>query len=178
MSTLYSVFGFQGWPSPRHKLGYYFTHLTVVRNWPISHVYKPLLKFAETFGEENYHIRTTNADGMFLVNGLEEARLSTPQGRYGYLQCYNRCRPDATFPSNPYIKAALPSIDPETLLLTDETKIPRCPHCGGKVVICVRGGKLFQRAAFCSRRTAVEGISARVCQEAGQEDGRARTWGG
>ncbi|KAJ4389376.1 hypothetical protein N0V93_006843 [Gnomoniopsis smithogilvyi] len=150
LSTLYSVFGFQGWPSPRHEWGYYFTHLNVVRNWPTSQIYKPLLEFAETFGQENYHVRTTNADGMFLINGLDEARLSTPQGRYEYLQCYNTCRPDATFPSKPYLEAALPFIDPETLLLTDESKIPRCPHCGGKVVICVRGGHYFNERPFAA----------------------------
>ncbi|KAJ4424593.1 hypothetical protein N0V82_000724 [Gnomoniopsis sp. IMI 355080] len=150
LSTLYSVFGFQGWPSPQHEWGYYFTHLDVIRNWSTAQIYKPLLEFAETFGKENYHVRTTNADGMFLINGLDEARLSTPQGRYEYLQCYNSCRPDATFLSKPYIEAALPYIDPETLLLTDETKIPRCPHCGGKVVICVRGGQYFNELPFAA----------------------------
>lgn len=150
LSTLYSVFGFHGWPSIRHEWGYYFTHLNVVRNWPTAQVYKPLLHFAETFGKQNYHVRTTNADGMFLINGLDETRLSTPQGRYEYLQCYKGCRPDATFPSKPYLEAALPYIDPETLLLTDETKVPRCPHCGGKVVICVRGGNYFNERPFAA----------------------------
>lgn len=150
LSTLYSVFGFQRWPSLRHEWGYYFTHLNVVRNWPTAQIYKPLLKFAETFGQENYHVRTTNADGMFLINGLDEARLSTPQGRYEYLQCYNTCRPDATFPSKSYIEAALPFLDPETLLLTDESKVPRCPYCDGKVVICVRGGHYFNERPFAA----------------------------
>lgn len=147
-TTLYSVFGFQGWPSPLYEWGYYFTHLNVVRNWPTAEIYEPLLKFAETFGPDKYHIRTTNADGMFLINGFREDRLSTPQGRYEYLQCYKTCRPDATFPSKPYLEAALPFLDPHTLLLTDESKVPRCTYCGGKVVICVRGGHYFNERPF------------------------------
>lgn len=150
LSTLYSVFGLPGWPSIQHEWGYYFTHLDVVRNWPTSQIYKPLLDFAETFGKDNYHVRTTNADGMFVINGLDEARLSTPQGRYEYLQCFDKCRPDATFPSRPYLEAALPFKDPDTLLLTDESKVPRCPHCGGKVVICVRGGAYFNELPFAA----------------------------
>lgn len=150
LSTLYSVFDFHRWPSTRHEWGYYFTHLNVVRNWPTAQIYKPLLEFAETFGPDNYHVRTTNADGMFLINGLDEMRLSTPQGRYEYLQCYNTCRPDATFPSKPYIEAALPFIDPDTLLLTDESKVPCCPYCGGKAVICVRGGNYFNERLFAA----------------------------
>lgn len=150
LSTFYSVFGFQRWPSTRHEWGYYFTHLNIVRNWPTANIYKPLLEFAATFGPNNYHVRTTNADGMFLINGLDEMKLSTPQGRYEYLQCYNSCRPDATFPSKPYIEAALPFIDPDTLLLTDESKVPRCPYCGGKVVMCVRGGDYFNERPFAA----------------------------
>lgn len=149
LSTLYSVFGFQRWPSLLHEWGYYFTHLDVVRNWPTAQIYKPLLRFAETFGQK-YHVRTTNADGMFLMNGLAEDMLSTPQGRYEYLQCYKTCRPNATIPAKPYIEAALPLIDPETLLLTDESKVPRCPHCDGKVVICVRGGNYFNERPFAA----------------------------
>ncbi|RAL07163.1 uncharacterized protein BO97DRAFT_429619 [Aspergillus homomorphus CBS 101889] len=47
------------------------------------------------FRPGDVHVRTSNADGLFLAHGLEESRLSTPQGAYRYLQCLANCRSDA-----------------------------------------------------------------------------------
>lgn len=44
--------------------------------------------------------------------------------------------------------AALPFIDPENQVLTDETKIPACQYCGGELTLCVRGGDYFNSGPF------------------------------
>ncbi|KAL5337511.1 hypothetical protein BJX70DRAFT_409198 [Aspergillus crustosus] len=114
------------------KWGYYFTHLGLVRNWPI----------ASRFGSRCF-VRTSNADGLFIANGFHPGRVSTPQGQYAYLQCLAKCRREAVFASALFLDAALPFLDPESQLLTDETKIPRCRYCSGELTLCVRGGDYF-----------------------------------
>lgn len=147
LRRLYDVFGYNGWDSAAQKWGYYFLHLNMVRSWPESPVYGTLLDLVNRFPSK-YFVRTTNADGFFDKNGFELDRISTPQGSYSLLQCYNKCRVDAVFPSATFVDAALPHIDPVTQVLTDETKIPYCRFCGGEVTLCVRGGNYFNSAPF------------------------------
>lgn len=147
LSTLYSVFGFDGWDSEQDRWGYYFTHLTMVKNRPRSETYDTLLSWLGTFGDKA-HVRTSNADGLFLTHDWPADQLSTPQGSYAVLQCLEDCRPDATMPSEPFRQAALPHIDPATQQLTDPTKVPVCRFCGGKMFICVRAGSWFNETPF------------------------------
>lgn len=147
LRRLYDVFGYNDWDSPGQKWGYYFLHLDMVRSWPASPVYDVLHGLADRFTSK-YFVRTTNADGFFLKNGFDANFISTPQGQYRLLQCYNKCRTDAVFPSDPLVNAALPLIDPLTQVLTDPTKIPHCLFCGGEVTICVRGGNYFNDEPF------------------------------
>ncbi|KAF9887639.1 hypothetical protein FE257_009732 [Aspergillus nanangensis] len=148
LRRLYDVFGFNGWDSLQQKWGYYFLHLDMVRNWPTSTLYTKLYALANRFESSRYFIRTSNADGQFLAHGFPANRISTPQGQYRFLQCYAKCRPDAVFPSAPFVDAALSFIDPETQSLTDESKVPRCDFCGGELTLCVRGGDYFNPAPF------------------------------
>ncbi|RFU32355.1 hypothetical protein B7463_g3992, partial [Scytalidium lignicola] len=135
LSRLYDVFGFQEWDNLRQKWGYYFLHLEMVRTWPTSTLYATLCGLANRF-ESKYFVRTSNADGQFVNNGFAPERISTPQGQYKFLQCFAKCRSDAVFPSAPFIDAALPFIDPDSQVLTDESKVPRCQYCGGELTIC------------------------------------------
>ncbi|KAE8375280.1 hypothetical protein BDV26DRAFT_299849 [Aspergillus bertholletiae] len=147
LGRLYDVFGFNEWDSPNQKWGYYFLHLNMVRTWPASKLYKTLRNLATRFNDR-YFVRTTNADGLFIANGFPAEKVSTPQGQYQFLQCFAKCRPDAVFPSDPFVDAALPFIDPKTQVLTDETKIPSCQYCGGQLTLCVRGGDYFNSTPF------------------------------
>ncbi|GMG25445.1 unnamed protein product [Aspergillus oryzae] len=147
LGRLYDVFGFNDWDSPNQKWGYYFLHLNMVRTWPASKLYGTLCKLAARF-DDRYFVRTSNADGRFVANGFPAEKVSTPQGQYRFLQCFAKCRPDAVFPSGPFVDAALPFIDPETQVLTDETKIPACQYCGGELTLCVRGGDYFNSGPF------------------------------
>lgn len=147
LRTLYSVFGFTGWPTEQVRWGYFFTHLAMVRAWPASDMYRTLISWLGRFGT-NAHVRTSNADGLFLANGLDPDRLSTPQGAYAVLQCLANCRPDATVPSAPLVEAAQASLDPVSQVLNDPDKVPVCQFCGGKMNICVRAGDWFNGVPF------------------------------
>ncbi|KAG6367336.1 hypothetical protein INS49_001524 [Diaporthe citri] len=147
LRTLYSVFGFTGWPTEQVRWGYFFTQLAMVRAWPASDMYRTLISWLGRL-EGNAHVRTSNADGLFLANGLDPDRLSTPQGAYAVLQCLANCRPDATVPSAPLVEAAQSALDPVSQVLTDPDKVPVCQFCGGRMNICVRAGDWFNEVPF------------------------------
>ncbi|KKY37640.1 putative appr-1-p processing enzyme family protein [Diaporthe ampelina] len=148
LRTLYGVFGFAEWPTEQVRWGYFFTHLAMVRAWPASHVYHTLISWLGRFDKGSAHVRTSNADGLFLANGLDADRLSLPQGAYAVLQCLANCRPDATVPSAPLVEAALSALDPVSQVLTDPGKVPVCQFCGGRMNICVRAGSWFNEVPF------------------------------
>lgn len=138
---MYELFGYREW-SPELQWGYLFSHINHARyNWPKSSVYQDLLRIGG-LKDDKYFVYTSNADGMFEQNGFPVEKILTTQGCYSYkyfllttvgdysrLQCLTPCSPDAVFPSLPYVKAALPKIDPETQELTDSSLVPKCPRC-------------------------------------------------
>ncbi|KXH46931.1 hypothetical protein CNYM01_00777 [Colletotrichum nymphaeae SA-01] len=147
LRTLYSVFGFNSWPTEQVRWGYYFTHLAMVTSWPKSGMYRTLISWLERFGE-NAHVRTSNADGLFVANGLSPERLSTPQGSYSVFQCLANCRPEATMASAPLVADAQAFLDPVSQILTEPSKVPLCKFCNGKMNICVRAGHWFNEKPF------------------------------
>ncbi|KAJ6017371.1 hypothetical protein N7451_000750 [Penicillium sp. IBT 35674x] len=171
LRRLYDVFGYSGWDSPAQKWGYFFTHMDVVRRWPVSPVYGLLRDLVARFEDGRYHIRTTNADGFFVKNGFPVERISTPQGQYKYLQCYGKCRVDAVFLSEPFIDAALPFIDPVSQVLTDEALLPRCMFCGGELTLCVRGGNYFNSGPFRGQERVWQGFVEELAKGDGGQDG-------
>ncbi|KAJ5749080.1 uncharacterized protein N7511_010776 [Penicillium nucicola] len=175
LRRLYDVFGYMDWDSPGQKWGYYFLHLSMVRSWPASPVYDTLRELVDRFPSK-YFIRTTNADGFFVKNGFDPELISTPQGQYRFLQCYGKCRPDAVFPSDPLVDAAMPFIDPVTQVLTDSTKIPHCQFCGGEVTLCVRGGHYFNAEPYRAQNMKWNQFLKGLDEESvGQIDGAPKT---
>ncbi|CAG9991695.1 unnamed protein product [Clonostachys byssicola] len=164
LRRLYDVFGFTEWPSEKDRWGYYFTHLNMVRNWPASPMYDSLITWLARFGD-NAHVRTSNADGLFLANGLPEERLSTPQGAYAVLQCMDNCRPEATVPSLPLLKEAVKFLDPVTQRLNNTDKIPICQFCGGKMFICVRASSKFNEGPFAKGEAQWRSFRRRVMED-------------
>ncbi|KAH7078478.1 hypothetical protein FB567DRAFT_136694 [Paraphoma chrysanthemicola] len=147
LNTLYSAIGFSNWRSEADKWAYYFTNISMARGWPSWPLYQRLVPWLKDSGK-NIHVRTSNADGLFLANGWTEDKYSTPQGRYSVLQCLSKCRPDSTFDTMKYYEAALPHLNPKTQQLTDPSKVPYCPNCGGDMMLCVRGGSWFNETPF------------------------------
>ncbi|KAG4273480.1 hypothetical protein FPRO04_09603 [Fusarium proliferatum] len=164
LSSLYSVFGFNDWPSEEHRWGYFFTHLNMVANWSNTPTYQALIPWLKNFGQDAF-VRTSNADGLFLANGWPKEQLSTPQGSYGYLQCLNNCRVDAVVPSAPLVADAMPHIDKATQKLMDSSKIPLCRFCGSKMGICVRAGSWFNQAPFREGEGQWKAFKSRVLRE-------------
>lgn len=81
LRKLYDVFGYRNWKSETQKWGYYFLHLDMVRSWPDSDIYASLRELATHFEDKRYFVRTSNADGFFVKNGFDAARVATPQGQ-------------------------------------------------------------------------------------------------
>ncbi|KAJ4293082.1 hypothetical protein N0V90_008364 [Kalmusia sp. IMI 367209] len=142
LARLYDVFGFAEWPSERDKWSYYFTHLKMVRHWPRSELYGRLIDWLDTYGD-NAHVRTSNADGLFVANGWGEAKMSTPQGQYAFLQCMANCTPDSYWATRSFLDRARPLLDPETQTLRDDSVVPKCKNCGGDMFLCVRAADWF-----------------------------------
>ena len=154
--TMYEFIGYHNW-SPALQWGYLFSQVDLARfRWPQHAVYQQLLEIATARGRrQDYFVFTSNADGMFERNGFDPARIFTAQGDYSRLQCLKPCSPASVWPIRPFIERALPTIDPETQMITDPAAIPICPNCKGPVMLNVRGGSWFleqphlpQRAAF------------------------------
>ncbi|CAG7558848.1 unnamed protein product [Fusarium equiseti] len=164
LTSLYSVFGYDGWPSEEYRWGYYFTHLNMIAKWSNTPTYQTLIPWLKRFGRDAF-VRTSNADGLFLANGWSETQLSTPQGSYAYFQCLNNCRVDATAPSAPLVAAALPFIDPVSQKLTDSSKIPLCRFCGSKMSICVRAGSWFNPSPYKTGETQWKAWISRIVKE-------------
>ncbi|KAF7587788.1 hypothetical protein BBP40_006698 [Aspergillus hancockii] len=164
LGRLYDVFGFNEWDSLNQKWGYFFLHLNMVRTWPASTPYKTLRKLADRF-DDRYFVRTSNADGQFVANGFPAEKVSTPQGQYRFLQCFAKCRSDAVFPSDSFVDAALPFIDPQTQALKDGSKIPSCHYCGGELTLCVRGGDYFNAAPFRKQERKWKEFMAHIAKD-------------
>ncbi|KAH7173296.1 uncharacterized protein B0J16DRAFT_349846 [Fusarium flagelliforme] len=67
LTSLYSVFGYDGWPSEEYRWGYYFTHLNMIANWSNTPTYQTLIPWLKEFGQDAF-VRTSNADGLFLLH--------------------------------------------------------------------------------------------------------------
>ncbi|KAL7273841.1 hypothetical protein RUND412_003277 [Rhizina undulata] len=156
-TCLYDLIGFNGWESEADKWGYYFTHLQFAKDWPLGHedsVYTKLLKITELAQKRNntgVFVRTSNADMFFARSGFSKERMSTPQGSYDLLQCLKKCRSDAVFPSAPFLEKGIPWVDPKTQKFKEgypENVVPKCPFCGDKMFLCVRGGNWFNESMF------------------------------
>jgi len=137
----YEFVGKSDWESPELLWGYLSTFVNLTRfNLPKAKVYSDLYDIIKS---KDYFIITSNADGMFEVNGYDLDRVYTPQGDFKYIQCKKPCSKTAYWPSKSIIENLANHVDRETQLLTDSSLLPKCPHCGGPATMNVRGGNYF-----------------------------------
>ena len=152
-SCMYDFIGFDDWESEALRWGYLSTQLDLARfRWPLHPVYGCLLDMVRG---RDYFALTSNVDGMLERNGFDPTRIYTPQGDYARMQCLTPCSDDV-WPIRPYIDAALAKIDSATLIISEATAVPACPHCGGRVIMNVRGGDWFIDAPDAGQKRAFE----------------------
>ncbi len=133
------LMGYSAWHS-KLKWGYLAANVYEVRfNIGLHPIYQRLLGLMK---DKNYFVHTSNVDGMFEKNGFEKDRIFTPQGDYARMQCQTPCT-TTTWVSRPILERILPEIDPETQEVVNTEVLPRCPNCGGDVMLNVRGGDWF-----------------------------------
>lgn len=118
-------------PEDSRYWGYWFRRIKQLRfDFPRSMVYDQLL---DLVAEKDYFIITSTDDGLLYKSKVTKERVYTPQGDLARLQCAVDCA-GQTISVLPYLKKALPHIDEATLHLPAEYA-PRCPHCGGPMVV-------------------------------------------
>jgi NAD-dependent SIR2 family protein deacetylase len=134
---MYDFIGFDNWPSEALRWGYLCSQLDLARyKWPLHAVYGNMLKLAKG---KDYFVVTSNVDGMAARNGFDADLVYAPQGDYGRLQCLTPCT-QAVWDIRPFIDRTLTEVDPDTLMIRDPAAVPKCPNCGGRVIMNVRGG--------------------------------------
>lgn len=144
----YDTIGYRDW-SEALQWGFLADHVNEVRfltpAQPVYEKLRALVNSNDTF------VITTNVDGQFAKSGFAEERLYTPQGNYALYQCLTPCTRE-TWPFKPVIDRILPTIDRATQEITDPSVIPHCRHCGGPVMMNVRGGDWFIEEPYLEQR--------------------------
>ncbi len=148
----YLSIGFR-WPRKSMEWAFYARHLEEDLYSPPPNP-APYLQLKDLTARADRWVFTSNADDLFPRLGFSPERLWTVQGTFSSLQCLRPCC-EEVWESRPYIDRLLPMVDLETGDLRNASAVPLCPHCGGDMMLNVRGGKWFvekpyegQRAAF------------------------------
>jgi NAD-dependent SIR2 family protein deacetylase len=100
-----------------------------------------LLKLTE--GKSTF-VHTSNVDDAFVKAGFDPSIVYTPQGVMGMLQCRSAergmpCKRTSAWDGKIDIDAALPHRSAVTGELAEKHQ-PKCPTCGGKTSLNLRGG--------------------------------------
>ncbi len=103
---------------------------------------EPYIQLRELTDHADRWVFTSNADNLFPRLGFSADRLWTVQGTFAHLQCLRPCC-EEIWESMPFVERILPRIDLNTGELTDPAVVPRCPRCGGDMMLNVRGGDWF-----------------------------------
>ena len=141
----YHTFGYP-WPSEAVQWGHLARHLEELRFTPPPRP-EPYRQLLALTGKTDRFVITSNADDLFERSGFAKERIWTRQGSYSRFQCLAPCG-DQTWPTAPWVKQALPAVDPRSEELTDAALVPRCPRCGKAAMLNVRGGDWFVEAPY------------------------------
>lgn len=133
MTDMYSA-GFYPFDSDEARWGYWSRHVWLNRFDPAP---LPLYRDLNTWLEgRDYFVITTNVDAQFENAGMPAAALFEPQGDYGYMQCQSGCH-QVIYPLDKLVARMVEQCDPDTLCIPSEL-VPKCPVCGGPMVVHVR----------------------------------------
>jgi len=115
----------------------------------------PYLRLRELTKHADRWVFTSNADDLFARTGFDPERIWTVQGTFSNLQCQQPCG-EEVWPSRPYFDRILPCVDLSSGELTDPGVVPRCPHCGGDMMLNVRGGPWFVERPYAGQCAAFQ----------------------
>ena len=149
----YLSIGFH-WPKKSMEWAFYARHLEEDLYSPPPNP-APYLQLKELTGRADRWVFTSNADDLFPRLGFSPERLWTVQGTFANLQCLRPCC-EEVWESGPHIERLLPLVDLNTGDLTDPAAVPLCPHCGGDMMLNVRGGAWFVEKPYEGQRTAFQ----------------------
>jgi len=135
----YQMVGKRDW-EPALQWGYLAAHVLLVR-WtlPPHKVYADLLGLVK---DKKHFVLTSNVDGMFERNGFDPKRIYTIQGDFQFMQCLQPCTRQV-WPAKSVLERVQPAIDKATQEVSDPALVPKCPNCGGRAMMNVRGGDWF-----------------------------------
>ncbi len=124
----------ENWPEAR-EWAYNVRHVNFVRYvFPPAELYKKLLALVQ---DKDFFVVTSNCDRQFMRTGFPMERVFEAQGSYDRLMCRDRCTKEE-WDIKPIIDRLLPLIDSETFMISDESAIPHCPHCGAPLFAAIR----------------------------------------
>ena len=155
----YHSIGFH-WPTKTMQWAFYARHLQDVLYSPPPSP-EPYIRLKAITERANCWVLTSNADNLFPRMGFDPERLWTRQGTYANLQCLRPCC-EEVWESAPYVERLLPKVDHRTGELTDRSAVPRCPRCGGDMMLNVRGGSWFVEKPYESQGRRSTNGSARL----------------
>ena len=136
----YHSIGFD-WPTKAMQWAFYARHLQDVLFSPPPFP-DPYIRLKTLTEHSDRWVLTSNADDLFSRMGFDPERIWTRQGTYAHLQCLEPCCDDV-WESAPFVERLLSKVDLSTGELTEESVVPRCPRCGGDMMLNVRGGRWF-----------------------------------
>lgn len=113
--------------SLEEEWAYYARYIQFMYDAPTGEPYKNLAKLLK---RKEYHILTTNID-MQLSRVFPEDKVCYFQGDFRYFQCYQPCT-DEIYYNEPMVREMVAHTD-RNLRIPSEL-VPRCPHCGWKMV--------------------------------------------
>jgi NAD-dependent SIR2 family protein deacetylase len=144
----YEFVGVHDWAEPA-KWAYWATHVNYVfYQFPPSPLYQ---KLHAAIQDKDFHVITSNADGLFIKSGFEADRVFQAQGNYERLKCTMSCTPE-TWDTKPFIDRILAHIDYKTLQVADPAALPICPYCGAPLFVAFRAREEYAQQAAKYKR--------------------------
>jgi NAD-dependent SIR2 family protein deacetylase len=138
------------WPTKSMGWAFYARHVHEVLFMPPANP-DPYLHLKSITEHADRWVLTSNADELFARTGFEPDSIWTRQGTYARVQCLKPCS-DFVWETAPIIERLLPLVDLGSGEFRDVSAVPRCPKCGGDLMLNVRGGDWFVEKPYESQQ--------------------------
>lgn len=151
--------GFYPYQTPEEFWAYWSRYIMLNRyqSAPLP-VYE---RFLRLVAGKDYFVITTNVDHCFQKAGFEKVRLFYTQGDYGLFQCARPCRQETYDNEETVRRMAAQQRD----MRVPAELLPKCPVCGGPVVMNLRSDDRFVEDAGWREAAARYSDFLRRCQD-------------